>query len=76
MNSKIKKCFTLWLSRCIINILSIEDKQIFRKLEKDKIKLIKAEQHIKFNEQCIQHNLFPIFTNINICICICVYVIL
>ena len=66
MNSKIKNCFTLWLSRCIINILSIEDKQIFRKLEKDKIKLIKAEQHIKFNEQCIQHNLFPIFTNIYI----------
>ena len=30
------------------------------------MKLIKAEEHVKFNEQCLQHNLFPIFTNIKL----------
>ena len=62
----IKKYIILWLTRCILKILKNEEKTLFRNIERNKMKLIKAEEHIKFNEQCLQHNLFPIFTNIKL----------
>jgi hypothetical protein len=30
------------------------------------MKYVRNEEHIKFNQQCIQHNLHPIYTNIKI----------
>ena len=70
----IKKYIILWLTRCILKILKNEEKTLFRNIERNKIKLIKAEEHIKFNEQCLQHNLLPTFTNIYIYIYIYKYV--
>jgi len=43
------------LSKIIIKVSNDEQKLIFRKLEKLSIKLTSTEQHILFNEQCLQH---------------------
>lgn len=45
---------TSWLSKVISNTYSHEE-QCFRKIESTANKQTKAEQHAKFNAQCIQH---------------------
>ena len=69
----IKNIMVFWLSKCILNIITNEQRKLFRALENDKIKKVKAEQHIKFNEQCINNDLLPKFTNIYIYIYIYIY---
>ena len=58
--------FTKWYSFVILRHATNEEKKIFRKIEKTSEKLTNAEQHVKFNEQCIQHDLLPKFTNIRL----------
>jgi archaellum component FlaF (FlaF/FlaG flagellin family) len=66
-NNKTLLCFiTFWLSKVILRISSSEEKSIFRSLETLNKKLTNAEQHLKFIESCIQHDLLPKFTNIRL----------
>ena len=63
---EIKFCLIKWLSLSILRACGPELKVLFRKLEDVNIKLIKAVEHRKFNEQCLQHDLLPNYTNIYI----------
>ena len=63
---EIKLCLIKWLSLSILRACGPELKVLFRKLEDVNIKLIKAVEHRKFNEQCLQHDLLPNYTNIRL----------
>ena len=54
----------LCLSRLILKVAPKEVKQYFRKLESSLSKVTKERAHLAFNEDCLQHQLLPIFTNI------------
>ena len=62
----MQKYISKWLSFCIIPLLTVEQKTLFRKLECLKLKIVEREEHIKFNTQCIQQVLFPNFTNVHV----------
>ena len=62
----IRKHFTLWLSKIMFKQLTPEAKTIFRKLEKNSIKLLNAKAHRLFNETCLNNNLLPTYTNIRL----------
>jgi len=66
MKIEIRDFLTFWTSKIILRVSNKEQKTIFRKLEKFCIKLTNVEQHILFNEQCLQHNIFPVYTNIKL----------
>jgi hypothetical protein len=63
---QIRSYFTFWLSKIILKNASAEEKSFFRNLENSFQKLANAEQHLNFTNQCIQHGLSPIFTNIRL----------
>ena len=59
---------SFWLSLIILKTLPTEIKQLYRKYEKNKLKLTILIAHRLFNETCINNNLLPIYTNIYIAI--------
>ena len=63
---KIRTFVIFWLSRIILNLVSPENKAIFRKLENLEKKKIGTQLHCEFNQICLKENLLPKYTNINI----------
>ena len=55
---------SLWLSRIILKVAPKEVKLCFRKLESILSKVTEERTHLAFNEDCLQHQLLPISTNI------------
>ena len=55
-----------WYSRSIFNFQPSEIKQLFRKIETKSKQLITNNLHQEFNNICLNENLLPIYTNINI----------
>ena len=55
-----------WLSRCILRVTKEKIKLKFRQLEKYKLKNLKAESHLVFNETCLNNNLLPVYTNVRL----------
>ena len=55
---------TRWYSKCFLKFFSVEEKTLFRKIENFENKATRLRQHLRFNEQCLQHDLYPIYTNI------------
>ena len=53
----VEKCFITWLSRVVLKKASVLEKSKFRNLENWTVKLVKVEQHLSFNQQCIDLNL-------------------
>ena len=62
------------MSLIILGTAPFEQKNVFRKCEQCFTKWIKATEHGKMDDQCIQHGLFPTFTNIYIYIYIDIYI--
>ena len=48
------------------DIIPTEIKQLYRKYEKNKLKLTTLIAHRLFNETCINNNLLPIYTNVRL----------
>ena len=57
---------SFWLSLIILKTLPTEIKQLYRKYEKNKLKLTTLIAHRLFNETCINNNLLPIYTNVRL----------
>ena len=55
-----------WYSRSIFNFQPSEIKQLFRKIETKSKQLITNNLHQEFNNICLNENLLPIYTNINL----------
>ena len=80
------KCYIVkWLSLIILKKSTAEVKCAYRKLEKIRLKMVKLQSHLSFNETCIINNLLPTYTNIYIlvfargiprCTCLSVHVCL
>jgi len=62
----IKKFLTKWCSSIILKTSNQEEIAAFRKLEKEKNRLIRINGHISFNETCLINKLLPTYTNIYI----------
>ena len=62
----LRSFITKWLSRVILKNASENERKLFRNCEKLQMKLVNVEQHRKFNNECIQHDLLPIYTNIRL----------
>ena len=62
----MNKIATTWMSLIILRTAPLEQKNVFRECEQSFTKWIKATEHLKFYDQCIQHGLLPTFTNIYI----------
>ena len=52
------------MSFTILKICNVEERGLFRKLERASLKLVKTLEHLKFNDQCLQHSLLPTYSNI------------
>ena len=63
---KIRNIVILWLSRIVLNLISPENKSLFRKLENLEKKKINTQLHREFNQICLKENLLPKYTNIYI----------
>ena len=63
-NMDPRHVISFWLSLIILKTLPTEIKQLYRKYEKNKLKLTTLIAHRLFNETCINNNLLPIYTNI------------
>ena len=61
-----KDIIILWLSKIVFKYATNTVKNAFRRLENTQRKLVSVEEHQKFNKQCIQHDLLPIYTNIKL----------
>ena len=59
-----KACALLWFSYVVFKTISNEAKEYFRRLEKTSKRLIRVEEHLKFNEICVKEDLLPRYTNI------------
>lgn len=55
-----------WLSFVILRTSSTEIKQLYRKLEKTNIKIIKTRCHLQFNKTCLLNGLLPTYTNVRL----------
>lgn len=55
-----------WMSFKILNFISKDTKQTFRKLEDSFEKMTKRKLDIVFNQNCLQHGLLPNYTNIKL----------
>ena len=70
---KIRNCVIFWLSRIVLNLVSLENKSRFRKVENFEKNKINTEIHRDFNQIYLQENLLPKYTNIHTCIYIYIY---
>ena len=50
----------------VFKTISNEAKEYFRQLEKTAKRLIRVEEHLKFNEVCLKEDLLPWYTNFNV----------
>ena len=66
MNNKCEYFLTKWYSFIILRHASETEKASFRILENLIRKTTNADLHVKFNEQCLQHDLLPTYTNIRL----------
>ena len=64
---KERHLFTFWLSKIILKIIPSDTIIIFRKLEKEEIKLLSLKAHRLFNETCLNNNVLPKYTDIYMC---------
>ena len=62
----IRKMCIKWLSSIILRISSIDIKNLYRNLEKQKVKIEKLNSHLILNETCINNELLPNYTHIYI----------
>ena len=60
---KITNCVVLWLSKIILNFVSLENKSTFRKLENFERKKNNVQLHRELNQKCLKENLLPKYTN-------------
>ena len=65
-NMYVKRAVIKWLSRTVFKTSSNDVKRMFRDLEKLNLKLVSLESHRTFNETCINNDLLPTYTNIDI----------
>ena len=59
----MKRIVIKWLSMVILRILTEEQLNKFRKIEKVQTKLNNSKCHLDFNITCINNELLPIYTN-------------
>jgi len=55
---------TKWLSLIVFKKSSENIKNLYRKIERTRIKLIKIKCHLSFNETCIINKLLPTYINV------------
>ena len=61
---KIRNIVIIWLSRIVLNLISPENKSLFRKLENFEKKKISTQLHRECNQICLKENLLSKYTNI------------
>ena len=64
VSPKFGELFVVW--RIILNLVSPENKSLFRRLENFEKNKVSNQLHREFNQICLKENLLPKYTNIHI----------
>ena len=63
-----------WYSYVVWKFLDDSLKAKFRSLEKVEKKIIETRLYLEFNQICLNENLLPVYTYINICMYVYIYI--
>ena len=62
----LRKFVIRWTSRVVLKLFNPDELRTFRKLENVSIKLLEHKIHRLFNETCVNNDLLPNYTNVNL----------